>query len=95
MQSIQRVISFFPVPPNKAQVRTLQPGSMQRTPRQVNFYNETFEEWFLNVRLIAQTEFRWSATRTANLGESSEWNEFYNDGLSPRDAFVETQQAAA
>ncbi len=68
---------------------------MQRIPRQVNFYNETFEEWLLNVRLIAQTEFRWNAARAARLGESSEWHEFFQEGLSPRDAFVETQHAAA
>jgi hypothetical protein len=68
---------------------------MQRSPRQVNFYNETFEEWFLNVRLIAQTEFRWSPTRAAKLHENVEWHQFFKDGLSPRDAFVETQQAAA
>ena len=82
-------------PPDKAQMRHAQSEFAQRTRRQVNFYNETFEEWLLNVRLIAQTEFRWSASRAANLGERGQWQEFFNDGLSPRDAFVETQQAAA
>ena len=86
---------FSAEPPDKAQMRHPQSELTKRPPRPVNFYNWTFEEWLLNVRLIAQTEFRWSATRAANLGESAQWQELFNDGLSPRDAFVETLQAAA